>query len=77
MTARELISELTNIVSEEHKAPYNNDFSARQLSNVLTEVERLLGDAIRVAPCKHDGSRWKKSGDASDFCGICLRKVEA
>jgi hypothetical protein len=51
-----------------------DDLTALQLRNILSDFELILSQAIKVAPCDHvDGPRWYQRGKT--MCGICSREV--
>ena len=52
-----------------------NDLTASELRDILSDFDLLLGNAVAVAPCDHKGgSRWySRQGER---CGICSRTVK-
>lgn len=52
----------------------DDDLTATQLRNLLHDFETILVNAIKNAPCDHNGTRWV-STRGKTFCGMCSREV--
>ena len=49
------------------------ELSAKQLRDFLNDFGTVVGNAIKTAPCEHDGERWYRAGKT--YCGFCSREV--
>lgn len=49
------------------------ELSSKQLRDYLNDFGQIMLEAIKTAPCEHDGPRWVSHGKT--YCGFCSREI--